>query len=125
MASSYFTRPKGLHPTPSACFPPPPKGSGDPPISWIIKVFNGWPTTAIVTVELYVLNPAIQNGQTCNAVWTVPNGTENPLAPVTNGANDAHHFEPCHTAGFYDCKVVVTWPNGQVRTIPFSYNNAP
>lgn len=125
MVSSYFTRPKGLHPTPSACFPPPqPTGRGT--ITW--NVFESPPMIASpgnINVVVEAFNDFYPLGTPLTVVWNVPNGVQDPVTPVTNGGLEGHNWNITGPPGFYSSTVKVTWPNGQTRTATFSYTITP
>lgn len=125
MANNYFTRPKGLHPTPSACFPPPPPGQKGN-ITGLVQltpnpVIRGLP----INLATFVENTLYQTGVPLVAVFVTPG-----IAPFSNGpVNNRQISTGIGTAsgppGFYTGSVKVTWPNGQIRTFPFSYTIIP
>lgn len=125
MASNFFTRPAGLHPTPSACFPPPPpakKGT-------ITGIFSINPQTAaqgaIATVHLVAHNTEGPPGQHVDLLWTLPALSPDPPDHMADPGTidfDAHRG---FTTGSFVGKVKCTWPNGQVRTFTYLYEITP
>lgn len=125
MASNYFTRPKGLHPTPSACFPPgPPAGVGVFTLT-ITPVLTSIASPGQITWAVAAENSFYQLGVPFTVVWNVPNATNGPLFPVTNKDFIGHPCDITGPPGTYFCTIKVTCPNGQTRTKPFSYIITP
>lgn len=125
MASSYFTRPFGLRPTPSACFPPPP-----PPlrgnITGTISVSPN-PIQILLAVAIHwnQLNHALPVGDIGNVLITTPNGSMNGNHPFQNGMDGFAAGHWTLPAGFHSGTARFTWSNGQVRTRNFTYTTLP
>lgn len=125
MASNFFTRPAGLHPTPSACFPPPPPGKKGKITGHVEltpqPVLHGIP----IHLETLVKNDLYQTGVPVVAVYITPGIAPFSHDPVNNNQISVGIGTASGPPGFYTGSGKFTWPNGQVRTIPFSYTIIP
>lgn len=112
MASNYFDRTRGLHPTPSACIPPKPhKKTGN--------------ISAYVTASLWLLVPGIQityNVFGCNdlfapespviTAYDLPGITQTLFGPTVN-CNQSQQLGNAEALfGPHVGSVTFTWPNG-------------
>lgn len=123
MASNFFTKPAGLHPTPSACFPPPP-----PPNP---KTFKGFLSVTPITAP--ALSPAFIKwlisdtrwapGTPLAAHWTHPGLTFAPALHVLNGIREESGCVRDFNLGNFTGKLKVTFPDNSVRTVSCFYQN--
>jgi len=117
VASSYFTRPKGLHPTPSACFPPPPRPKKGPALAnfWFTK-----PTITMADQIEYNLENLTWNGVTaihCRAWLTMIGYLDNQEFQVPDDHVGTTHQFPQAPAPSLLCTAVFVFDSGQIRTI--------
>lgn len=125
MASSYFTRPPGLHPTPSACFPPPPPPLKGGPTGTIIANPNTITLPANLDLEWNLCNNLLPIGDPCDTVWNLP-AISDPNPDVIQNCTPASAGQGGEgPPGSYIGTAVVTWSNGQVRTYNIPYTILP
>lgn len=125
MASNYFTRPAGLHPTPSACFPPPPPAAKGIITGGLTIVPQNGTWLQNTDVVLNVNNSLYNAIARIDLVWTIPE--LNVVLPdwVTQTMPWTWHGTRQFTTGGFVAKVKCTWPNGQTRTFQYIYTTNP
>ena len=121
MPGNFFTKPHGLHPTPSACYPPPPPGQ--PPyitggvFLGPVPIFIGAMNDTVSSFTNTTLPP----GDPLTIIWTEPGFADLPPAAGLNGIEAHHPSRVIGPSGSYSGTAKVTWSNGQTRTFPFTY----
>lgn len=119
VAGSYFTRPKGLHPTPSACYPPPPKKKLD---GIKILFWNPEPTQHVGLNTTWNISPQNPNEPVFAGVvveLTMATMFDHDTKNVRNYGEEGWSVAPPGPPGNYIATVKATWQNGQTRTQHF------
>lgn len=125
MASSFFTKPFGLSPTPAICFPPPPPPPKGAPTGFFRIVPAVFAVGDLVQIEVEPRNPNVPNGDQVPVIWHLPGIIGIPSIDEFNYVFASTNQNAGGPPGFYTATVKMTWSNGQVRTIPFSYQITP
>ena len=125
MASNFFTRPHGLHPTPSACFPPPPPVEGGIITGSVVLTPNPCLRNIPINLATFVENAFYQTGVPVAAVYNLPGINPFHNDPVYNRQQSTGLGTAGNVPGFFSGTAKFTWPNGQVRTIPINYRILP
>lgn len=122
MVSSFFTRPPGLHPTPSACFPPPPPAKKGK-ITGTLTIVPQTGTQLSNTDIVLNVNNSIYNAITVIQLdWTIPELTANLPTQCLQTMPITYPSTRQFTPGNYNARVKCTWPNGQIRTFNYPYS---
>ena len=121
VASSYFTRPKGLHPTPSACFPPPPPAAKGTITGGLEIKPQSAAIGAVAEVILTAHNTGVPPSSHIDLLWTLPEISPEPPDHTADPAAIDFFSHRGINPGTYLGKVRCTWTNGQVRTFSYIY----
>lgn len=125
MASNYFTRPKGLHPTPSACYPPRPPAAKGLITGGATAIPNPVQQFQLTQIQGVATNAALAPGEPLTTVWTLPGLTGGPIPEITNAIPFSFPRQATGPPGTYSGSLKVTWSNGQVRTFAVNYTIIP
>ena len=125
MASNFFTRPFGLHPTPSTCFPPykPPKGGTCTGSIWV----SPDPITVYFATAVYwhVRNPNLPDGDMGTATITTPTGLFPPSIPFTNNLEEHWGTGWQDPPGTFNGTMRFYFSDGRQLLLPFTYTSLP
>ena len=121
MASNFFTRPAGLHPTPSACFPPPPPAKKGVITGELTIIPQSAAQAAEALIVLTAHNTEGPAGQHIDLLWTLPGLDQDPPDHTADPAAINFVSHRTMATGSFVAKVKCTWPNGQVRTFTYLF----
>ena len=125
MTGNYFTRPRGLHPTPAVCFPPPPAGPTGTITGTADVRFTPIQIGQNVGVDWQVTHTGLESGAPQTGVLNVPAMTVDGPVVVLNDLPGEQFITAVGPPGFYTGSLKVTFTTGQVRTFPFTYTIDP
>lgn len=118
---NYFSKPKGLNPTPAVCFPPPPptpKGLITGELIIAQEPGSGGQTYRITFVST---NNAYGPDTNFGTNWNTPHLTGEAPTYVQNGQPISFLRSWDGVPGTWVGSVICHWPNGQVRTFTYPY----
>lgn len=121
MASNYFTRPKGLHPTPSACFPPPPPYEPPPIFHSIQFIPNPVLTNHAIDVLARFNNPEVGFFSDITYTLITPGCVQGLPIPLRNDVPADFQISSGNVPGNYEGIFFLEWVNGRKAIFKFPY----